>query len=198
MSDSNLKLIAGLGNPGTDYSQTRHNIGFLVVEALAAASCLALNKTRFESAYVKGKIKGRDVFLVKPMSYMNRSGGPIQKFAAYYKINLPDIIIVHDDMDLDFGQIKIVHGRGHGGHNGVRSIIDVFGKRECIRVRVGVGHPNALRNGKQRGVTGHVLGRFAPDEQESLDVTIADAVDACLSILDNGITLAMNKVNTRR
>ena len=198
MSDSNLKLIAGLGNPGTDYAQTRHNIGFLVVEALAAAACLALNKTRFESAYVKGKIKGRDVFLVKPMSYMNRSGGPIQKFAAYYKIDLPDIIIVHDDMDLDFGQIKIVQGRGHGGHNGVRSIIDVFGKRECIRVRVGVGHPIALRNGKQRGVTGHVLGRFAPDEQEVLDVTIADAVDACLSILDSGITLAMNKVNTRR
>lgn len=198
MSDSNLKLIAGLGNPGTDYAQTRHNIGFLVVDALAAASCLVLNKTRFESAYVKGKIKGRDVFLVKPMSYMNRSGGPIQKFATYYKIDLPDIVIVHDDMDLDFGQIKIVQGRGHGGHNGVRSIIDVFGKRECIRVRVGVGHPIALRNGKQRGVTGHVLGRFAPDEQETLDVAIADAVDACLSILDNGITLAMNKVNTRR
>jgi PTH1 family peptidyl-tRNA hydrolase len=198
MSDSNLKLIAGLGNPGTDYAQTRHNIGFLVVEALAAASCLALNKTRFESAYVKGKIKGRDVFLVKPMSYMNRSGEPIQKFAAYYKIDLSDIIIIHDDMDLDFGQIKIVQGRGHGGHNGVRSIIDVFGKRECIRVRVGVGHPIALRNGKQRGVTGHVLGRFAPDEQEALDVTIAAAVDACLSILDNGITLAMNEINTRR
>ena len=197
MSDSNLKLIAGLGNPGRDYAQTRHNIGFLVVEALADVSSLSLDKTRFESAYVKGKIRGRDVFLVKPMSYMNKSGGPIQKFAAYYKIQLPDIIIVHDDMDLDFGQIKIVQGRGHGGHNGVRSIIDAFGRKECVRVRVGVGHPNALASG-QRGVTGHVLGRFTPGEQKELDGAVADAVDACLSILDNGIVQAMNRVNTRR
>ncbi len=193
MSDSCLKLIAGLGNPGKDYAQTRHNIGFLVVDALASVSSLALNKSRFESAYVKGRIKGRNVFLVKPMSYMNRSGGPIQKFAAYYKIELPDIIIVHDDMDLDFGKIKIVQGRGHGGHNGVRSIIESFGKKECIRVRVGVGHP-----GGKRGVTGHVLGKFTPDEQNELDAAIEAAVDACLCILDDGITQAMNKVNTRR
>jgi len=197
MSDSTLKLIAGLGNPGADYAQTRHNIGFLVVEALAAVSSLVLNKSRFDSAYVKGRIKGRDVLLVKPMSYMNRSGVPIQKFVAYYKIELSDIIVVHDDMDLDFGKIKIVQGRGHGGHNGVRSIID-SGNKECVRVRVGVGHPGALKNGGQRGVTGHVLGRFTPDEQEALDVTIAAAVDACLSVLDNGITQAMNRVNTRR
>ncbi len=193
MSDSSLKLIAGLGNPGKDYARTRHNIGFLVVDALASGSSLELNKSRFESAYVKGKIKGRDVFLIKPMSYMNRSGGPVQKFAAYYKIQLPNIIIVHDDMDLDFGKIKIVQGRGHGGHNGVRSIIDSFGRKECIRVRVGVGHP-----GGQRGVTGHVLGRFTPDEQNELDATLEVAVKACLLILDKGITHAMNRVNTRR
>ena len=198
MSDSRLKLIAGLGNPGTEYSQTRHNIGFSVVDTLASKSFLELNKSRFESVYVKGRIKGREVFLVKPMSYMNRSGGPIQKFAAYYKIDLPDIIVVHDDMDLDFGKIKIVQGRGHGGHNGVRSIIDSFGKKECIRVKVGVGHPAALNNGGQRGVTGHVLGRFAPDEQKELETTIDAAVDACLSILGDGIIKAMNTVNTRR
>jgi PTH1 family peptidyl-tRNA hydrolase len=193
MSDANVKLIAGLGNPGKDYARTRHNIGFLVVDALASASSLELNKSRFESAYVKTKIKGCDTFLIKPMSYMNRSGGPIQKFAAYYKIALPNIIIVHDDMDLEFGKIKIVQGRGHGGHNGVRSIIESFGKKECIRVRVGVGHP-----GGPKGVVGHVLGRFTPGEQKELDVTIEAAVDACLSLLANGITKAMNKVNTRR
>ena len=193
MSDLRLKLIAGLGNPGTEYAQTRHNIGFSVVDALACSSSLEMKKSRFESAYVKGRIKGRDVLLVKPMSYMNRSGGPVQKFAAYYKIDLQDIIVVHDDMDLDFGKIKIVQGRGHGGHNGVRSIIESFGQNLCIRVRVGVGHP-----GGQRGVTGHVLGRFAPDEQDDLDATIKGAVEACLSILGNGITKAMNAVNTRR
>ncbi|MCP4717965.1 MAG: aminoacyl-tRNA hydrolase [Desulfobacteraceae bacterium] len=193
MSDSSLKLIAGLGNPGKDYARTRHNIGFLVVDALASDFSLELNKSRFESAYVKGKIKGLDLFLIKPMSYMNRSGGPVQKFASYYKIQLPNIIIVHDDMDLDFGKIKIVQGRGHGGHNGVRSIIDSFGRKECIRVRVGVGHP-----GGQRRVTGHVLGRFTPDEQNELDATLEAAVKACLLILDKGITHAMNRVNTRR
>jgi len=193
MSDLSLKLIAGLGNPGKDYAQTRHNIGFLVVDALASSSSLELNKSRFDSAYVKGRIKGRDLFIVKPMSYMNRSGVPIQKFAAYYKIELPDIIIVHDDMDLDFGKIKIVQGRGHGGHNGVRSIIDSFGKKECVRVRVGVGHP-----GGKKGVTGHVLGRFTPDEQAELDLAVDAAVDACLSILRDGITQAMNVVNARR
>jgi PTH1 family peptidyl-tRNA hydrolase len=189
---TSLKLIAGLGNPGRDYAQTRHNIGFLVLEALASESSLSLSKTRFESAYTKGRIKGRDTFLLKPMSYMNRSGGPIQKFASYYKIQLHDIVVVHDDMDLDFGKIKIVQGRGHGGHNGVRSIIDSFGKKECVRVRVGVGHP-----GGQKGVTGHVLGRFTPEEQGQLDAAITAAVDACLSILADGVTKAMNRVNTR-
>jgi len=193
MSDLRLKLIAGLGNPGTEYAQTRHNIGFSVVDALAQVSSLEMNKTRFESAYVKGRIKGREILLVKPMSYMNLSGGPIQKFAAYYKIDLSDIIVVHDDMDLDFGKIKIVQGRGHGGHNGVRSIIESFGQKECIRVRVGVGHP-----GGAKGVTGHVLGKFSPDEQAGLDATIKTAVKACLSILDDGIIKAMNTVNTRR
>jgi len=198
MSDLRLKLIAGLGNPGTEYSQTRHNIGFLVVDALAQVSSLEMNKTRFESAYVKGRIKGRDILLVKPMSYMNLSGRPIQKFAAFYKIDLPDIIVVHDDMDLDFGKIKIVQGRGHGGHNGVRSIIESFGQKECIRVRVGVGHPSSLRGGKQTGVTGHVLGKFSLDEQDDLDATLKTAVTACISILDDGIVKAMNTVNTRR
>ncbi|MBU0972568.1 MAG: aminoacyl-tRNA hydrolase [Proteobacteria bacterium] len=192
MSDAKFKLIAGLGNPGTDYAQTRHNIGFLVVDALASASCLEINKSRFDAAYARVRIKDLDVFLVKPMSYMNRSGGPIHKFAAYYKIELPDIIIVHDDMDLDFGKIKIVQGRGHGGHNGVRSIMDTFGQKECIRVKVGVGHP-----GGQKGVIGHVLGRFAPDEQTVLEDTVGAAMDACLTILGNGVVRAMNTVNTR-
>jgi PTH1 family peptidyl-tRNA hydrolase len=200
MSDSRLKLIAGLGNPGTEYAQTRHNIGFLVVESLAAGSSLELTQARFNASYAKGRIKGRDVFLVKPMSYMNKSGVPIQKFAAYYKIELQDIIVVHDDMDLEFGKIKIVQGRGHGGHNGVRSIIESFGRPDCIRVRVGVGHPKdrALKNNGQRGVIGHVLGQFAPDERKELDTAIAAAVDACLSVLENGITQAMNRVNTRQ
>lgn len=193
MSDSKFKIIAGLGNPGKNYARTRHNIGFLVVEALASKSRLKIDKSRFDSVYVKDRIKGKDVFLVKPLTYMNKSGFPIHKFASYYKVGMEDIIIVHDDMDLAFGKIKIVKSRGHGGHNGVRSIIDAFGKKDCIRIRVGVGHPGSGRN-----VTGHVLGMFSSDEIKILDQCIDTASDACLCILENGVTAAMNLFNTKR
>ncbi|MDD9301104.1 MAG: aminoacyl-tRNA hydrolase [Desulfobacter sp.] len=193
MSDSTYTLVAGLGNPGKEYSQTRHNIGFLVIDALASKIGRDLNKNRFDAAYVKARVKNRDTFLVKPLSYMNRSGIPLQKLAAYFKIDMGDIIVIHDDMDLAFGQIKIVQGRGHGGHNGIRSIIEAFGRRECIRIRVGVGHP-----GSGRAVTGHVLGKFSHEEQSGLDELIQTASDACLTILESGVTKAMNSVNSRR
>ncbi len=192
MSDSKYKIIAGLGNPGKNYAHTRHNIGFLVVEALASKSRLSIDKIRFDSEYVKAMIKGQDVFLVKPLTYMNKSGFPVHKFASYYKVDIKDIIIVHDDIDLEFGKIKIVQSRGHGGHNGVRSIIDAFGKKDCTRIRVGVGHP-----GSGGDVTGHVLGSFSPDEVKILDTCIDTASDACLYILEKGVTPAMNLFNTR-
>jgi PTH1 family peptidyl-tRNA hydrolase len=192
MSDSKYKIIAGLGNPGKQYARTRHNIGFLVVEALALKSHLSIDKSRFDSEYVKDSIKGQQVFLVKPLSYMNRSGIPIQKFASYYKIDIKDIVVVHDDMDLTFGKIKIVKSRGHGGHNGVRSIIDAFGKKDCTRIRVGVGHP-----GSGRDITGHVLGGFSPDELKALDQFVDTASDACLHILESGVVSAMNLFNTK-
>ncbi len=190
MSDSKYKMIAGLGNPGKDYAQTRHNIGFLALDTLASKSRLIFDKTRFDSEYVKAKILGKDVFLIKPLTYMNRSGLSIHKFASYYKIEIEDIIIVHDDMDLEFGKIKIVKGRGHGGHNGVRSIMESFGNNDYIRVRVGVGHPVSGRD-----VTGHVLGGFSPDEMRLLDQTTDTASAACLHILENGVIAAMNIFN---
>jgi len=193
MSDSKYKIIAGLGNPGKEYARTRHNIGFLVIEALASKSRLSIDKTRFDSEYAKARIKGKDVFLIKPLSYMNRSGFPLYKFSSYYKIDIEDIVIVHDDMDLEFGKIKIVKSRGHGGHNGVRSIVDAFGKKDCTRIRIGVGHP-----GSRADVTGHVLGGFSPDEIPILNQCIDKASDACLFILENGVTAAMNLFNTKR
>ncbi|MFA5905904.1 MAG: aminoacyl-tRNA hydrolase [Desulfobacula sp.] len=190
MSDSKYKIIAGLGNPGKDYAQTRHNIGFLVLDALASKSRLIFDKIRFDSEYIKTRIKGCDVFLIKPLTYMNRSGLSIHKFASYYKIEIEDIIIVHDDMDLEFGKIKIVKSRGHGGHNGVRSIMEAFGNTDYIRIRVGVGHPLSGRD-----VTGHVLGGFSPDEMNLLDKTTDSASNACLYILENGLISAMNVFN---
>lgn len=193
MSDSKLTLMAGLGNPGKEYSQTRHNIGFMVIDAFASQIGHELNRQQFDAAYTRARYKGRGLFLVKPMSFMNRSGIPLQRLASYYKIDMGDIVVVHDDMDLDFGQVKIVQGRGHGGHNGIRSIIDAFGRKECIRVRVGVGHPGVSKN-----VTGHVLGKFSPDEQSELEPLIKTASDACAAILLDGVVKAMNKINSRR
>jgi len=190
MPESKYKLIAGLGNPGREYARTRHNIGFLVLDILASQSGLTFDKTRFESEYTRARIRGKEVFLVKPLTYMNRSGISIHQFAAYYKIGIPDIIIVHDDMDLEFGKIKIVKSRGHGGHNGVRSVMEAFGNNDYIRVRVGVGHPSSGRD-----ITGHVLGGFSPDEIPLLDRTTETAAKACLHILEMGAISAMNVFN---
>ncbi|MEX1302863.1 MAG: aminoacyl-tRNA hydrolase, partial [Desulfotignum sp.] len=125
-------------------------------------------------------------------SYMNRSGFPLRQLTAYFKIPVSDMIVVHDDMDLPFGVIKIVQDRGSGGHNGIRSIEDAFGTRNFIRVRVGVGHP-----GTQTRVTGHVLGRFTSEEQAGLDKVILDAAQACELIISRGAIRAMNQVNAR-
>ncbi len=197
MSDSKFKIIAGLGNPGKNYAHTRHNIGFLTIEALASKSCLFIDQSRFDSEYVKAKIKGVSLFLVKPLTYMNKSGFPIHRFASYYKIAMEDIIVIHDDMDLDFGKIKIVKSRGHGGHNGVRSILNAFGKNDCIRIRIGVGHPKSQENEHQKNITGYVLGGFSNDEKKMLDSVIDTACNACFHLLENSVTSAMNLFNQR-
>ncbi len=193
MASTRFTLIAGLGNPGETYSRTRHNIGFLVVQAMADHAETEFSKTRFDATFTRTTLSGQDVFLVKPLSYMNRSGLPLQKFSAYFNISVNDIIVVHDDMDLPFGLLKIVQGRGSGGHNGIKSIVDALGSKDFIRVRVGVGHP-----GTATRVTGHVLGAFTPEEQDGLDQVVKDAVAACRLILSRGVVQAMNQVNSRR
>ncbi|MCP4023027.1 MAG: aminoacyl-tRNA hydrolase [Desulfobacteraceae bacterium] len=192
MPDSKFKMIAGLGNPGTNYSRTRHNIGFLVADNIIDRCASFPIKTRFDTEYTKIKIKGQDVFIVKPLSYMNRSGFPIQKFSSYYKIDTKDIIVIHDEIDLEFGTLKIVQNRGHGGHNGVRSIVSALGKRDFVRVRVGVGRP-----GLSNDVSNHVLGKFSEQEKKSLDALVKNGADACLSILNKDITFAMNTWNSK-
>ncbi len=187
------RLLAGLGNPGDQYSRTRHNIGFNVVDTLAARSGCRLDREKFDAAFTTVRKGSQDLLLVKPLSFMNKSGIPIQRLASFYKIDLKDIIVVHDDMDLAFGQIKIVRGRGHGGHNGIRSIIDAFGQKSCVRIRVGIGRPDS-----DRSVTGHVLGQYTPDEQSIVDQIVDRACEACLAVLEKGVVKAMNLVNSSR
>jgi peptidyl-tRNA hydrolase, PTH1 family len=190
MPQSQYKLIAGLGNPGREYAMTRHNIGFLVLDSLAVKSCLSFDKSLFNSEYIKTKIRGNEVFFVKPLTYMNKSGTSIFRFASFYKIKQEDIIVIHDDMDIEFGKIKIVQNRGSGGHKGIKSIIETLGNKNFVRLRIGVGRPSVGKN-----VTGHVLGGFLPEESMILEQCLETACKACFNILDNGVTSAMNIFN---
>ena len=192
MPSEKLYLIAGLGNPGDTYQDTRHNVGFAVIDALSSAYDVGLGKKKFDAVYGKGRIKNKEVILAKPQSYMNRSGIPIQRLLTYFKISIQDMLVIHDDIDLTFGRIKIKVKGGHGGHNGVRSIMDTCGNDEFTRVRVGIG-----RSEKGASVTNHVLGRFQKSDEDRLNQIVARSRDAVITILCEGTREGMNRYNER-
>jgi PTH1 family peptidyl-tRNA hydrolase len=185
-------MIVGLGNPGIQYKYTRHNTGFMVVDTLAGDFGIFLNKSKFDVRYGRGIIEDRDVMLANPMAFMNRSGPPVQKLAAYFKIPGKDLVVIHDDIDLAFGRLKIKEKGGHGGHKGLKSIINAIGEGEFVRLRVGVG-----RSDTGRGVTDHVLGAFSNDEAKLLDTILNQARDAVVTILTEGSKVAMNRFNKK-
>ncbi len=182
-------LVVGLGNPGREYADTRHNIGFMVADELARSWGLANWRSKFG-----GEIAQSDIAIVlKPQEFMNVSGLAVSRTNAFYKIGAAQTIVVHDDIDIDFGKVKVKVGGGHGGHNGLRSITEQMGA-DFIRVRCGVGKPSG---GKER-VTGHVLGGFSKEEQKEVPFIVGEAADAVELVLQKGTTAAMNKVNTDR
>lgn len=181
-----MLLIVGLGNPGREYEHTRHNIGFMVVDELARRWGVAGWRDKFGGELAQHK----DVVMLKPQEYMNVSGQAVQRTQAFYKIEPKDTVVIHDEIDLPFGKLRVKVGGGHGGHNGLRSIIQMTGDA-FIRVRCGVGKPNG---GKDK-VTGHVLGGFSKAEQTELPFLVGGAADAVQMVLDKGTTIAMNKVN---
>jgi PTH1 family peptidyl-tRNA hydrolase len=180
-------LVVGLGNPGREYAASRHNIGFMVLDELARRWALANWRSKFG-----GEIAQKDqIVALKPMEYMNLSGGAVQRAGQFYKIAPNEVLIIHDDIDLEFGRLKVKVGGGHGGHNGLRSVTDRIGA-DFVRVRCGVGKPIG---GKEKTV-GHVLGGFSKAEQNELPFLVGEAADAVQLILDAGTTAAMNQVNT--
>lgn len=191
-------MLAGLGNPGTDYERTRHNVGFMVADRLAERWDISFNKKKYDVVFGSGAIAGKNVILAKPQAFMNRSGPPLQQLGRYFKIPGGKMIIMHDDIDLAYGKIKIKTKGGHGGHKGIKSIVNAFGSNEFVRIRVGIDHPGAqagAQAGVQNGVVGHVLGRFSDSEKEVLPQLIDRAGDAAAEVLKSGAEGAMNRLH---
>ncbi len=175
-----MHLIVGLGNPGRQYYYTRHNIGFRVIDRLSEIYGIPLNKEKFNAVYGKGFIREIPVILAKPMAYMNISGPPTRQIAGYFKIDVTDVLVVHDDIDLPFGKIKIKKKGGHAGHKGVRSLIETFGSGSFSRIRIGIGRPD-----NREEVTDYVLGRFDPQQQAVVEEVVSRAQEAVETIILN-------------
>jgi PTH1 family peptidyl-tRNA hydrolase len=187
-----LKLIVGLGNPGERYAETRHNIGFMLAERLAAEAGISLKRKGHQGLYGIGRIAGCEVMLLLPQTFMNQSGASVG--SAYKSLGIApgDLIVVHDDIDLPFGFLRIKVGGGHGGHNGIRSICSVLGSGDFIRVKMGVGRPHP--GGE---VAGYVLSPFSAMERNRLDDVLTNSVKAVESLVLRGTQQAMNEFNNR-
>jgi PTH1 family peptidyl-tRNA hydrolase len=181
-----IRLIAGLGNPGREYEQTRHNIGFLVVDRLAAQFGSTWEKSTKWGAILA---KCGEVILVKPMTYMNRSGEPLGAIGQFYKIEPPEILIVLDDLALPPGRLRLRARGGAGGHNGLESILAQFGTEEIPRLRIGIGAP------PRDGSVDYVLSRFFDEQKALVASTIDRAAEAVKWAIDKGLVSAMNNFN---
>ena len=190
MLTNSIKLVVGLGNPGNSYQDTRHNAGFIIADKIAQDFNIELNNKKFDSVFGRGFVEGVEILLAKPMAFMNRSGPPVQKLAHYYRIQCEDMLVIHDDIDLAYGRLKIKEKGGHGGHNGIRSLMDAFGGGDFVRLRIGVG-----RSGAGADVTGHVLGKFTAEQSQLLARIIPRARDAVVTILSQGAKVGMNLFN---
>ncbi len=186
------KLVIGLGNPGREYVGTRHNIGFEVVDRLAARlECSLRSRPKFAAKVGDAG----SVTLVKPQTFMNRSGGAVAGLVNWLKLTAVDVLIIVDDADLPLGQLRLRANGGSGGHNGLRSIIEALGgNEEFARLRVGIGR----REPVGADITNHVLGKFAADEREAAQQAVEDAVAAVECCLKEGLTAAMNHFNRRK
>jgi PTH1 family peptidyl-tRNA hydrolase len=185
-----MKLVVGLGNPGPQYAQNRHNAGFMVLDELIRR-CQSTTTDKFKGQMARGRVGQIDTILLKPMTYMNNSGVSVGMCASFYKIAPEDTLIVHDELDLDYGVLRVKRSGGHGGHNGLRSIFEHFNKGDFPRVRVGIGHP------QHGSTTNWVLGNFSSDQSIDLDHVIERAANGVQAILEQGVDSAMNQFNQK-
>ncbi len=189
--DENSYAIIGLGNPGPEYVGTRHNIGFAVIESLSIELGIGLKERKFQGVIGKGTVEDKKVFLVKPMTYMNRSGQCVSQIIKYYKIPLENILVIADDLDLELGNIRIRPSGGPGGHNGHKSISQSLGTKEYPRLRFGIGKPG------DEEISDYVLNKFQRDELKIVDDTVKLSRDATCSFILDTLDNTMNHYNRK-
>ena len=187
-----MNLIVGLGNPGKEYLFSRHNMGFMVVDRLADDLGIRVTRSQFDALTGDGSISGRRIMLAKPQTYMNLSGRAVSGLLNFYKLEMDNLIVIHDDLDLPFETVRIKKGGGHGGNKGVMSIINQLGSPDFVRVRMGIGKP-----ARKEMTDDHVLGRFSPEEVKVLPDILVRAADAVEAVLKAGLAAAMNEFNQR-
>ncbi len=185
------KLVVGLGNPGSRYLWTRHNAGFMVLDRLSTTAGIPISKKTFSGLCGEGHWQGSRLILLKPQTFMNLSGRSVAEAARFHKTELEDLIVVHDDLDIPFGRIKMKMGGGNGGHNGLKSITSSLGTGEFIRLRIGIGRP-------VRGdAVDYVLSTFGKDEMNDLLPVLDGAVDMLETLLIEGLPKAMSIYNNK-
>jgi PTH1 family peptidyl-tRNA hydrolase len=185
-----MRLIVGLGNPGKRYAKTLHNAGFLACDRFADRNRLGPETEKFQGTFRRGRVAGHDVGVLKPGTFMNLSGGAVAEALRYLPVEPGDLIAVYDEMDIPAGRLRLRKSGGHGGHNGMRSLIEHLGTSDFPRIRIGIGRPEGPRD-----ATGHVLSRPGAEQMRVFEETLDRAAAALESILVDGIDIAMNRFN---
>ncbi len=187
-----IRIIVGLGNPEERYERTLHNAGFWFVDALARKfGGHFRHEKKFDAEICRVRMHGEEVWLVKPQSYMNRSGPPVRGMLDYYRLRPSELLVAHDEIDLPPGTVRLKEGGGHGGHNGIRDVIRHCGA-DFLRLRLGVGHP-----GEKDEVTNYVLKRGSSDVEAAIERNIDDAIDVMPELVDGAVNAAMKKLHTK-
>jgi len=186
--EPDLRLVVGLGNPGPRYAETRHNVGYMVVEEIARRGGASFRSSKFRADTARVQVDGMPLLLALPVTYMNESGNAVSRLVQYFHVPLEHLLVVADDMDIPFGTLRLRRGGSSGGNRGMRSVIQSLGSEEFARVRVGIGRPTG-------SAVGHVLDRFPPEQRQVLPRIVGRAADAVVFALRDGITSAMNEYN---
>ena len=193
-----MKLIVGLGNPGRGYAHNRHNIGFMCLSHFALTQGIRFDKKRGKARIGLAEIAGSRVVVAKPQTYMNLSGQAVSRLVKRFDISLDNLLIIHDDLDLPTGKIRIRRGGGSAGHKGVASVIAELGHQDFLRLRVGIGRPPVVEGSTEiteADIIGYVLGEFAHEEKQAITQAIPRVSEAILCLLTEGLTTAMNRYN---